>query len=185
MTTKRQPKPKAIIYKAGKTPASVDHTNPTALLLIPGRPTCNVSGCKSAVKTSKRYKAGASRYWFGELCSHHTLERTAKNKGMTTEALRASLHPTHKFKKDYCENRDGRLKLINPATGKIWKCTNEILDIYCQLEADHIHGNHNKKATADTIQTLCVMCHKSKTYKNGDHATPTLSSSKWSRTKRT
>jgi hypothetical protein len=178
MTTKT----KAFIYKAEKPPASVDPNNPAALLLIPGRPNCNVKGCKLVVKTSK--KAGTSHYRFLKRCSFHTLEATAKKKGMTIQAYKASVHPVHKFKKDYCENRDGRLGLIHPITSKIWKCNNEILDIYCQLEADHIHGNHNKKATAKTIQTLCVMCHRLKTIVNGENNTPTLSSSKWSRTRR-
>lgn len=188
MTTKTKAK-RGRTSKFGSTkakpPATLDPTNPVALLLIPGRPTCNVRGCKMMAMALKNYNMVGPSHYFAKICDYHKREKTAKKKGMTTKEYMASLHPTRKFKKDYCENRDGRLKLINPSTGKIYKCTNTILDVNYHLEADHIRGNHNKKATADTIQTLCVMCHKSKTYKNGDNVTPRYSSSKWSRTKRT
>ena len=188
MTTKTKAKPKA---KRGrpptlkaKPPATADPNKPKALLLIPGRPTCTVKGCKLVAKAHKNYNMRGPSHYFQKHCGFHAKEKIAKKKGLENDAYSASIHRTRKFLKNYCENRDGRLKVIDKATGKIHKCTNKIIDIYCELQADHIDGNHNKKATAKTIQTLCANCHRLKTKKNGDHVTPRYSSSKWSRANR-
>lgn len=38
----------------------------------------------------------------------------------------------------------------------------------CQLDVDHIDGNHNNNDPAN-LQTLCANCHRLKTKRNGDH----------------
>lgn len=37
----------------------------------------------------------------------------------------------------------------------------------CQLDVDHIDGNHNNNST-DNLQTLCANCHRLKTKRNKD-----------------
>lgn len=61
------------------------------------------------------------------------------------------------FKKNYCENIDGRLG---------YKCTATI-QFGGQLELDHINGNHYMNFTWN-VQTLCKNCHSYKSYINGD-----------------
>jgi len=59
-----------------------------------------------------------------------------------------SKHPYRKYRKDYCENRDGRLG---------FKCTTTIV-WDGMLDVDHIDEDpsHNKPAN---LQTLCKCCH--------------------------
>ena len=38
----------------------------------------------------------------------------------------------------------------------------------CQLDVDHIDGNHNNDNLSN-LQTLCANCHRLKTYLNKDH----------------
>ena len=60
------------------------------------------------------------------------------------------------YRKDYCENRDGRLGFT---------CTSTIINPEWQLDADHINGDHDshKYLGAAAIQTLCKCCHAYKT----------------------
>ena len=58
-----------------------------------------------------------------------------------------------KYKKDYCENIDGRLG---------FKCTTTIVDKWYQLETDHIDENHENNIE-ENMQTLCACCHRIKT----------------------
>ena len=70
------------------------------------------------------------------------------------------------YRKDYCENIDGRLG---------FKCTTTITDLVpweYQLDADHIDGNH-KNNIKENIQTLCPTCHRVKTHQNKDYL-PTI-----------
>ena len=63
-----------------------------------------------------------------------------------------------KYKKDYCENVDGRLG---------FKCTATIID-GCQLQVDPGNGNHYDNSK-DNCQTLCSNCHSYKTMMSGDN----------------
>ena len=65
------------------------------------------------------------------------------------------------YRKDYCENIDGRL-------GK--KCTTTIW-WPGMLDVDHIDGNPDNNDPAN-LQTLCKCCHAYKTNKYGDYKTP-------------
>ena len=61
------------------------------------------------------------------------------------------------YRKDYCENVDGRLGYV---------CTATIVDD-CQLQVDHIDGNHENN-DIENLQTLCACCHAYKTLVNED-----------------
>lgn len=90
-----------------------------------------------------------------------SLERSAKREGLTiTEYLNRS-HPYRKYRKDYCENRDGRLG---------FKCRYKIRHS-AQLQVDHINGNP-KDNKPSNLQTLCANCHCYKTHLNGDNTSP-------------
>jgi hypothetical protein len=103
------------------------------------------------------------------------------------------------FRKNYCENKDGRLG---------FKCTSTIIDPAWQLDADHIDGTPNNlgeitvtytdgtvkkydskyfkkqvypklfgknlhtEMTASNIQTLCKCCHVIKSRDSKDYETP-------------
>ena len=57
------------------------------------------------------------------------------------------------YRKDYCENIDGRLG---------FKCTTTIIDTSYQLEVDHIDEDHTNN-NIENLQTLCACCHRLKT----------------------
>ena len=85
----------------------------------------------------------------------------AKKRGLSVSEYRDSSHISRKYKKEYCENIDGRLGFI---------CTTTIL-IKSTLHVDHVDGNpHNN--TQSNCQTLCASCHAHKTKTNGDNNTP-------------
>lgn len=63
----------------------------------------------------------------------------------------------HKYKKDYCENIDGRLG---------YTCTSTIVDP-CQLTVDHKNGIRDDNRPKNLI-TLCACCHNYKTKKYKD-----------------
>lgn len=66
------------------------------------------------------------------------------------------------YRKDHCENVDGRLGFI---------CTTTITNLIpkeFQLDADHIDGNPSNN-TEENIQTFCKSCHVVKTHLNKDY----------------
>jgi hypothetical protein len=104
-------------------------------------PKCSIPGC-----TNHCHSTGYGRY--RKVCHEHHVARTA---------VRSDIHK--KFRKDYCENKDGRLGFI---------CTGVILQPRWQLDADHIDGN-SKNNNASNIQTLCKNCHAMKTMQNEEN----------------
>lgn len=88
-------------------------------------------------------------------------EVVAMNKGMTLTEYTNSIHPYRKYRKDYCENKDGRLGFVCTAT-IIWDG---------QLDTDHINGDPSDHREVN-MQTLCKNCHAFKTNANKDYATP-------------
>jgi len=63
-------------------------------------------------------------------------------------------------KKEYCENRDGRLGFECPLK-EDFKIPKSI------LHGDHIDGNHQNN-TIENLQTLCSVCHHIKGMESGD-----------------
>lgn len=123
------------------------------------RPKCEVPGCCRPAQSSG--KSNEIRFrkskWVceefgvenGYVCSkHHSI-----NYGMHGWNYK-------QFRKNYCENRDGRLG---------FKCTTNIVDKDWQLDADHIDGDPSNNST-DNIQTLCKCCHAIKTRDSRDYA---------------
>lgn len=150
------------------------------------RPNCSVPGCnRLAVNMSSKkglyywrrsawildqYK-DAEDIW---CCSYHHCKEiarrnsvksakhlTAARQGMSITEYQHQHHPYLRYRKDYCENIDGRLG---------FKCTTNI-HWPGMLDIDHINGdpyNHN----VTNLQTLCKCCHSYKSWKNQDYATP-------------
>ncbi len=63
-------------------------------------------------------------------------------------------------KKNYCENKDGRLGFVCPVDPN-WAFPNNV------LHGDHIDGNHENNVP-ENIQTLCSICHHVKGLTTGD-----------------
>lgn len=104
-----------------------------------GLPKCIVEGCNQPGQhTGVRRKDGSVNY--RAQCSGHHAMRYGLNGGYRI------------YKKDYCENIDGRLGFI---------CTTNVID-QCMLDVDHIdHVHENNKPK--NLQTLCSCCHNYKT----------------------
>ena len=104
---------------------------------------CEVDGCESLGQHLGRYHANGEIKRRKKCPKHHRSEY-----GMLNWDYK-------KYRKNYCENIDGRLGYI---------CTSVILESMCesQLDADHINGDHNDNRK-ENIQTLCKCCHPIKT----------------------
>ena len=165
------------------------------------RPTCSVPGCNRYAahmlgKNHPNYPRYRKSSWINELypettskwccgnCHARNTARvhgvksaghlTAQRAGLTYQEYREQQHPYLKYRKSYCENKDGRLG---------WKCnialpTREMLDAAGHtdwkpkqfLDVDHIDGN-SANNSEENLQTLCKHCHVMKTFKEGDHRT--------------
>lgn len=160
------------------------------LCITAPRPMCQTDDCdKYAVATRNWYdqdgnKIATSWRRFCGSChdqrtaANHGLKRisqiTASRAGKTETQYKNKWHRYLKYRKNYCENIDGRLGftcntvLPTPAMLKSAgiKWTPEQF-----LEVDHIDGNH-KNNDPSNLQTLCNCCHKIKGIQNGDHLTP-------------
>ena len=110
-------------------------------------PTCINHGCSNPCHVSKKSFRGHLTY----RCVCGRCHRA--NMGKTTYAEGVTV-----FKKDYCENIDGRLG---------YKCTATIVNS-CQLSMDHIDGTHNNNVP-ENVQTICFNCHTYKTKINKDN----------------
>ena len=109
-------------------------------------PTCVNSGCSNDVIV-RDWKY----YSFKHLCSNctHRLQ-----KGLPTREGVTS------YKKNYCENKDGRLGFVCPVDEN-WEFPNSV------LHGDHKDGDHENNIQ-DNMQTLCSICHHLKGLKSGD-----------------
>ena len=124
------------------------------------RPTCNNEGCGKPVAMIQDYYDGTASW--RKVCSHCHKKHLAKKNGFDSVTDLVNLwHPYRKFRKDYCENIDGRLGFV---------CTSNIV-WNGMLDVDHIDGNPSNN-TKENMQTLCKCCHAYKTVVNKDYATP-------------
>ena len=94
-------------------------------------------------------------------CEKHHREHQAAKKGLTPTQWTNSFHPYLKYRKEYCENTDGRLG---------YKCTTTIV-WDGQLDTDHINSDPTDNRP-ENLQTLCKCCHAYKTNLYKDYATP-------------
>jgi hypothetical protein len=127
-------------------------------------PTCSSEGCnKFKIVQNWHWTSGTPIY--RPICQSCHVKRTAgkhglkrisqvvaKNAGFSTEtAYLNSIHPYRKYRKDYCENVDGRLG---------YKCTSHIF-WHGMLDVDHINENPTDN-NPENLQTLCACCHRYK-----------------------
>lgn len=89
------------------------------------------------------------------------IKERARKAGMTVSEYMNRSHPYRKHRKEFCENRDGRLG---------FRCRYKIRHS-AQLQVDHINGNPNDNRPKN-LQTLCANCHCYKTHMNEDYASP-------------
>jgi 5-methylcytosine-specific restriction endonuclease McrA len=128
--------------------------------VIPFRPKCNVKGCKSfGHNTGNKRKDGSIIY--RKVCVQHHIKKLAENQGISVTEWTNARHPYRKYRKEYCENRDGRFG---------FKCRYKIR-FSGQLQVDHINGKPNDNREKN-LQTLCANCHIFKTNLFGDAKTP-------------
>lgn len=108
---------------------------------IQNPPTCINTGCDKKCAVAKKSFRGVIRHRLVcGACHRASYGKQKYKKGVTP------------WKKNYCENKDGRLG---------FKCKAVIKDS-CQLQMDHINGDrHNNEQ--DNVQTLCANCHSWKT----------------------
>jgi hypothetical protein len=150
-------------------------TNPKLNPNIPpigSRPKCTHQDCNRPRVIYSTKKSGEPYY--RKVCSFHHSAAIAERHGvmsaghLSAERQNLSLteyknqwHPYRRFRKDYCENKDGRLGFVCTAT-IAWQG---------MLDVDHINGDpsNNKE---ENLQTLCKCCHAYKTMMYGDGQTP-------------
>jgi len=104
-------------------------------------PKCEVKGCDNYADNS-----GYGRYH--KLCSYHHKSKYEMN-GWDYK----------QYRKDFCENVDGRLGYV---------CTSTIVAPNWQLEVDHMDGD-NGNNVPENLQTLCPCCHRYKTMLNEEN----------------
>jgi cytochrome c553 len=163
------------------------------------RPSCSVPGCDNlAVNYSnkkgfykwrraswiKEHYPEADNIWCCSKCHNAETARrngvksahhlTAQRHGLTLTEYHHRNHPYLKHRKDYCENRDGRLGFVctftHPTPDQL-ESTGLDATFLGWLQVDHKDGNHTNNDPSN-LQTLCACCHNVKTYQNGDNATP-------------
>lgn len=163
------------------------------------RPICQVPGCgkqsqnitggdNPKYRKSKwvREEYGVEEGW---VCSTHHANKIAKkhgaksirhvmakNAGFGTNvtAYTNSHHPYLKYRKNYCENKDGRLGFkctYTPPTPEQLIAVGLEAGFMGWLQVDHKDGNHTNNDESN-LQTLCACCHNVKTFKDKDYATP-------------
>lgn len=111
---------------------------------------CEVEGCDRIGKHLGKDPTVSGGIRRGPMCSMHSDQRWGLN------GWDYKIH-----RKEYCENIDGRLGFI---------CTSTIIDVYWQLDTDHIDGNPSNN-DPENLQTLCKCCHAIKTKNNKDYLT--------------
>ena len=121
---------------------------------------CCEEGCDKPAARNGYSSSG--KMTFKKRCSTHDKQHFAKLAGFeTVNQWENSFHPYKKFRKDYCENIDGRLG---------FECTTNIIDPAWQLDVDHISGNPSDNDPSN-LQTLCKCCHAIKTRDSRDWET--------------
>lgn len=123
----------------------------TKVLAINERKCC-VEGCNKLGQHMGKYRKDGSPVRRAKCAKHHSLDY-----GLGGWDYK-------QYRKDYCENIDGRLNFV---------CTTTIIDPEWQLDADHINGDPTSHITmgAKAIQTLCKCCHAIKTKQEKDYLT--------------
>ena len=167
-------------------------------MLSSDRPKCQVPGCENNAQlvTNLQDPKFRKSKWVAEeyncegfVCSKHHGAKIAENRGAKSithvmaqnagfgdnvTAYTNSKHPYLKYRKTYCENRDGRFGFkctFTPPPGHVLEELGLREDFMGWLQVDHKNGNHFDNRE-ENLQTLCANCHNVKTFSNGDYATP-------------
>jgi 5-methylcytosine-specific restriction endonuclease McrA len=153
--------------------AKASDTSNKIVVPVEERPRCQHKGCTTHAQHMGTYNKNGYPF-FRKLCTKHHSAKTAskhglksiieviaKKAGVSVTEYTNSMHPYRKHRKEYCENRDGRLK---------FKCRYKIRHSG-QLQVDHINGNPEDNRPKN-LQTLCANCHIYKTHLKGDYKTP-------------
>jgi hypothetical protein len=129
-------------------------------------------------RTATSYRRYCSKCHGTRTAKKHGFKRlsqiAAHRAGQTETQYKNKWHPHLKYRKNYCENQDGRLGFVcntRLPTKKMLAAANVTLLPEQFLEVDHIDSNH-KNNDPSNLQTLCNCCHKIKGIQNGDHLTP-------------
>jgi len=117
---------------------------------------CCEAGCNELGQHMGKRRRDGSIVRRARCNRHHKLHQAAK-RGMTAREWENSFHSYRRYRKAYCENRDGRLGFTCTST-IVWEG---------QLQVDHINGIHNDNRESN-LQTLCANCHAYKTYVKQD-----------------
>lgn len=139
---------------------------------------CNVSGCEQPAMFNGYDYRGLATY--KTRCQKHhgehfaakkgmtrsewnreILENVASKQGMTVAEYQKSIHPYHKYRKNYCQNAKGKYKGWLGVPCNI----TEYPEMF--LHVDHLDGNHDNN-DPDNLMTLCPTCHGVKTWIFGD-----------------
>lgn len=114
----------------------------THLLKNKNRPKCIVEGCTMLGQNTGRKRKDGSIYYRKECDLHHR------------QRYRLGDWVYKSYRKEYCENIDGRLG---------FKCTSTILKEHFRniLDTDHVNNNHDDNRKCN-LQTLCANCHRVK-----------------------
>jgi len=131
------------------------------------RQECQHPGCNELQTSSdNNYRGQPGVKYYRKWCQKHYEDKKVKNAGFNTLTEYVnSTHPYRKYRKNYCENVDGRLgfKCIYPK--KPFK------EVTALLQVDHKDGDPNNNEPKN-LQTFCPNCHTYKTHINGDIHTP-------------
>lgn len=129
---------------------------------------------RNGVKTAKHLTAKRHGLSYTEYSNKIQLATAKKNGFDTITEYKNSIHPYLRYRKDYCENVDGRLGFVctfTAPTPQQLEATGLDSTFRGWLQVDHKDGNHTNNDPSN-LQTLCACCHNVKTYQNGDNATP-------------
>lgn len=126
-----------------------------------GRPKCLFPGCVNSKHLMHTNPRTGTTTW-RKYCDKHRHYETAIKRGITVAALRRSLHRYKKYRKNYCENIDGKWTGGNPCPMNNRKI-NDIEDSAGILDVDHINGDKTNHKESN-LQTLCKCCHAIKTH---------------------
>jgi len=110
---------------------------------------CSVEGCNKLGQHMGKYRKDGSPVRRAKCVKHHSIDYGIKDWAYK------------KYRKDYCENVDGRLGFT---------CTSTIVDAEWQLDGDHRNGDPSDNRP-ENIQTLCKCCHAIKTRDEKDYLT--------------
>jgi hypothetical protein len=110
--------------------------------IINPAPKCTVNDCDNHRQHTGHYRKDGSII-YRQVCQMHHFEK-----------YEIDNWNYKKYRKNYCENSDGRLGFY---------CTSTITEPNWQLDVDHVNGDH-KNHNITNLHTLCKICHAYKSY---------------------